>query len=44
MFNSNAWMILYYHTWPNVNMPCGTLKMNLVKNLNIRFVDTQINT
>ncbi len=26
MFNSNVWMILYYDTWPNVNMPYGTLK------------------
>jgi hypothetical protein len=23
MFNSNVWMILYYDTWLNVNMPSG---------------------
>ncbi len=24
-FNSNDWMISYYDTWPNVNMPRGTI-------------------
>jgi hypothetical protein len=23
MFNFNTYMILYYDTWPNVNMPHG---------------------
>jgi len=27
MFNSSAWMILYYDTWPNVNMSHGTFKI-----------------
>jgi hypothetical protein len=31
MFNSNAWMILYYDTWPIVNMPHGTFKQILYK-------------
>jgi hypothetical protein len=39
-FNSNAWMILYYDLWPNVNMPCGTLEMNLIKTIYIRLVGT----
>jgi hypothetical protein len=39
MFNSNVWMILYYDTWPNVNMPRGTFKMNLIQNINFKLVD-----
>ncbi len=27
-FNSNTWMILYYDTWSNVNMPHGIKKLN----------------
>jgi len=27
-----------YDTWPNVNMPCGSLKM--IQNINIRLVGT----
>jgi hypothetical protein len=36
MFNFNTWMILYYDTWPNVNMP-RRIKKN---NINIKLVGT----
>ncbi len=39
MFNSNAWNE-YYYTWPNVNMPHCTFKMNFIENINIRLVGT----
>jgi hypothetical protein len=38
MLNSNAWMILYYDTWPNVTMPYGTL----IQNINIKLVPTNL--
>ncbi len=43
MFNSNTWMILYYDTWSNVNMPCDIFK-KLNKNKNIKLVSTQVGT
>jgi hypothetical protein len=36
MFNSNAWVILYYDMWPNVNMPHGILN-EFNTNIDIRF-------
>jgi hypothetical protein len=39
-FNSNVWMILYYDMCSNVNMPRGTFKMNLIKNIIIGLVST----
>jgi hypothetical protein len=39
MFNSNASMILYDHTWLHVNMPHGIFKW-FFKNINIKFVGT----
>jgi len=30
-FSSNAWMILHYDTWPNVNMPCGIKIIIIIK-------------
>jgi hypothetical protein len=37
-------MILYYDMWPNVNMPRGTFKMDLIQNINIRLVDAYVGT
>jgi hypothetical protein len=33
-------MILYYDTWPNVNMPRGILKISLINKINIMLVGT----
>ncbi len=35
-------MILYYYTWPNVNMPCDIKILN--KNKNIKLVSTKVGT
>ncbi len=39
-FNSNAWMILYYDTWLNVNMCHMAFLNDFLKNINIRLVGT----